>query len=157
MKKFYLVILVLFFNCVTQILSQAIDNHKYDSSNPILIRAVNHDPNFKNFPANSFYQSRADWHHIIDSVWGAGISLSEKLNVFNTYTTTLHDQFDGFLSLGINWDSLKSFYQLKINDTTSRGGFSAILSHLALDLRDYHTQAYDIGVKNTPLNPGVPL
>ena len=157
MKKFYLVILVLFFNCVTQILSQAIDNHKYDSSNPILIRPVNHDPNFKNFPANSFYQSREDWHHIIDSVWGSGISLSEKLNVFNTYTAKLHDQFDGFLSLGINWDSLKSFYQLKINDTTSRGGFSAILSHLALDLRDYHTQAYDIGVNNTALNPGVPL
>jgi len=157
MKKLYLIILLLILTSAAINFSQDLNNRKFDINNPVLIKPISHDPNFKDFPENSFYQSREDWRHIIDSVWGPGLPLSDKLNIYNTYANTLHNKFDGFLSLGINWDSLRSYYQVKINGSTSRGGFSAILSDLTLDLRDYHTKAFDIGVTNTALNPGVPL
>jgi len=61
------------------------------------------------------------------------------------------------LSLNLNWDSLKYYYLNKINDSTSRGAFSSIISHLAYELKDIHTYAWDKVVVLTPLNPGTPI
>ena len=72
----------------------------------------------------------------------------------------MDEQFDGFESLGFTpatWDTFKTHYYLKIDSTTSRGRFSAIMSHFTLALRDNHTYAFDNVVLNTPLNPKVPL
>ena len=83
--------------------------------------------------------------------------MSQKLLIFNTYAKAIHDEFDGFNSLNLNWDSLYNFYLNKINDSTSKGAFSAIMSRFAYDLKDIHTKAYDSTVVRTPLNPGVPV
>jgi len=142
------------------IYTQEVANKKFHPEHPILFTPTNHDPNFTSFPKTSFYKSRQNWQAIIDSVWGPGLPLSNKLQIFNSYTNSLESQFDGFLSLGMtgnSWDSLKNFYLSQISDSTSRGGFSAIMSRLANTLRDAHTRAVDTGVTWTPLNPGTPL
>jgi hypothetical protein len=158
----YCFFLVLFFWCVFTftILPQESINRKYHPEHPLLIKPTNHDPYFKNFPAKSFYESRNNWQAIIDSTWGPGLPLANKLLIFNDYTSHLQDEFDGFLSLGMDWydwNSLRNHYLSQINDSTSRGGFSAIMSQLANSLRDAHTRAVDTGVTWTPLNPGIPL
>jgi hypothetical protein len=108
-------------------------------------------------PSQSFYKSKSDWQRIIDSTWGPGLPLSSKLAIFDSYTATLTSKFDGFLSLGINWDSVKSSYRSRIDASTSRGKFAGIMTRLALILRDAHTWAWDTVVTNTPPAPGVPL
>jgi hypothetical protein len=156
---FYLVPFFLYLFVMTMYPKES-GNRKYHPEYQLLITPTNHDPDFKNFPVKSFYESRNNWQAIIDSTWGPGLSLANKLQIFDSYTSHLHDEFDGFLSLGMDWsdwDSLKNHYQSQINDSTSRGGFSAIMSQLANALRDAHTRAVDTGVTWTPLNPGVPL
>jgi hypothetical protein len=127
---------------------------------PVTIRPLMHSrgPAKISFDAvRPFYKSKADWQHIIDSTWGPGYSLAVKLAIFDNYASRLSNQFDGFLSLGLNWDSLRTHYRSKIDSSTSRGRFSAIMSHFAMSLRDAHTYAMDTIVAFTPLTPGVPL
>jgi hypothetical protein len=105
----------------------------------------------------SFYKSKADWGHIVDSTWGPGLPLSQKLALFDDYATNLSSYFDGFLSLGLNWDSLRTHYRSKIDSSTSRGRFAGIMARFAMSLRDGHTYALDTVVTYTPLSPGVPV
>ena len=153
---------ILFFLCWSLLPTYSQDeiSKKYNPDYPILFRPQSHDPNFTDFPEKSFYESRNNWQAIIDSTWGPGLPLANKLFLFDQYTTALGDRFDGFLSLGMDpfaWAILKNHYRSQINSSTSRGGFSAIMSQLARNLRDGHTHAYDEVVTQTPLNPGVPV
>ncbi len=160
MKYQRYLLMLLFFFSVIPLFSQERVSNKYRPDYPLLVKPQNHDPNFKNFPQKSFYESRNNWRAIIDSTWGPGLSLTDKLLIFDRYTTALRAEFDGFLSLGMDftdWDSLSDHYRTMIDSTTSRGGFSAIMSQLANALRDAHTRAVDTGVTWTPLNPGIPL
>jgi hypothetical protein len=111
-------------------------------------------------PARSFYQSRTDWRHIIDSTWGPGAPLATKRAIFDAYATSLSNKFDGFLSLGLtwsSWDSLKNHFRSRIDSTTSRGTFASIMAQFAMSLRDGHTWAWDTGVLYSALSPGVPI
>jgi hypothetical protein len=111
-------------------------------------------------PVQSFYQSKEQWQHIIDSTWGPGLPLASKLNILNGYLNGLTNQFDGFQTLGISWgswDSYKNVLRSRIDSSTSRGAFAALMSGLAISLRDGHTCAWDTVVMHTPLAPGVPL
>jgi hypothetical protein len=127
--------------------------------------SISHDPDYfekyGKLPDSSFYQRKSEWQAIIDSTWGPGLPLANKLLIFDTYTTILDNYFDGFLSLGLNWnswDTLKNSYRSQINDTTSRGRFCAIMNYYTYELRDYHTKAADTTLAlRTPLNPGTPL
>ena len=142
------------------IYSQEVANERNYPETPEYFIPKNHDPNFlklNKLPAKSFYDSKSDWQHIIDSTWGPGDPLPQKLLLFNTYAQKIHDQFDGFLSLQLNWDSLKSYYLNQINDSTSKGAFSAIMSHFSYSLKDLHTRAVDTTVVLSSLNPGVPI
>ena len=108
----------------------------------------------------SFYQSKADWQTIIDTTWGPGLPLNDKLAIFDTYTGALTTGFAGFNSLGIDpaeWDSIKDSYRSRINSSTSKGAFAALMSHLTYDLRDIHNHAWDTTVLLTALNPGIPI
>ena len=127
---------------------------------PVLLSPVTHPQVLsKASPAafRSFYQSKAEWGHIVDSIWGPGLPLAQKLALFDQYATNLSKYFDGFLSLGLNWDSLKTHYRSKIDSSTSRGRFSAIMARFAMNMRDGHTAAVDTVVTYTPLSPGVPV
>ncbi|MBP1657303.1 MAG: 5'-Nucleotidase domain protein [Bacteroidetes bacterium] len=118
---------------------------------------TNHDPNATGIGDSSLYKRKADWQQIVDRFWGPGLALSQKQQVFNTFASYIHDRFPGFSGLNIRWDSLRAFYAQQLNDSTSRGGFSAILSKLAGDLRDYHVMGWDTIMQSTPLSPGTPI
>ncbi len=105
----------------------------------------------------SFYDRKADWQWIIDSTWGPGESLSEKLSTFDYYQEFARAHNATFLWNPIDWDSLVGSLRSQINDSTSRGGFAAILKKLSLGMMDGHAYAYDDVLLNTPLNPGVPI
>lgn len=160
MKNLLIIALLFLHGNSFLVYSQEVINQKYLPDEPILFIPKNHDHNFlslRKAPAKSFYESKSDWQRIIDSTWGPGDPLSQKLLIYNTFAQKVHDQFDGFISLNLNWDSLYNHYLNKINDSTSKGAFSSIISHFAYDLKDTHTKAYDSTVVITALNPGVPI
>jgi hypothetical protein len=133
------------------------NRHSHD---PIIVRPLTHPPGLSKISLASvrpFYKSNSEWQHIIDSTWGPGLPVSNKLAIFDDYAKVLRNKFDGFLSLGLNWDSLRTYYRSKIDSSTSRGKFAAIMARFAMSLRDGHTSALDTIVAYSPLAPGVPL
>ena len=138
---------------------QELDKERH-SQQPVMVRPLTHPQGLSKVSLASvrpFYKSKADWQHIIDSTWGPGLPLAQKLAIFDNYATGVANKFDGFLSLGFDWDSLRTHYRSKIDTSTSRGRFAAIMALFAMSLRDYHTWAWDTVVTYTPLAPGVPL
>jgi hypothetical protein len=128
-----------YFSCFVLILlilsgfiySQNIGIREHDQNVPVLIKPTSHDRNFSDFPTKSFYESKTNWQDIIDSTWGPGLSLATKRNIFNLYANALENEFDGFLSLGMNWsdwDTLRNDYFAQLNDSTSRGRFCALMN-----------------------------
>ena len=120
----------------------------------------NHRSLVDGLPSRSFYQSRLDWRHIIDSTWGPGAPLATKLAIFDAYAASLSNRFDGILSLGLNWTSwasLNNQFRSRIDSSTSRGIFASIMAQFAISLRDGHTWAWDQGVTFSALSPGVPV
>jgi hypothetical protein len=162
MKNIYLLI------CLTLVLSsiylpshsQDANSRKFNSDQPLFFTPKSHDPNFlksAKLSTRSFYQRKSDWQHIIDSTWGPGAPLAEKLRIFNAYAKAIHDKSDVLCFLNLNWDSLYNHYLNRITESTSKGAFSSIMSHFAYDLKDGHTSAIDSTVLFSVLNPGVPL
>lgn len=140
--------------------THAPDENSIYSNEPVRFIYKNHDPDFakrNKLPTRSFYKSRPYWQHIIDSTWGPGDSLARKLLIFQTYAERIRKNYDGFLALQLNWHSLYDYHINQINDSTSKGTFSSIMSHFANELQDMHTYAFDETVVTTPLNPGVPV
>jgi hypothetical protein len=117
----------------------------------------NHDLNARLLADSSLYKRRSNWQQIVDQFWGPGLPRSGKQQVFDTFAEYIHDVFPGFWGLNINWDSLRAFYSQQITDSTSRGGFSGILSRFAHDMHDFHVMGWDTIMQSTPLNPGVPI
>jgi hypothetical protein len=118
---------------------------------------TNHEPNAIAVSDSSLYERKADWRRIVDQFWGPGLPRSQKQQVFNTFADYIQGVFPCFSGLNASWDSLRTFYAQQISDSTSRGGFSAILSRLAHDMHDFHVMGWDTIVKSTPLNPGTPI
>jgi hypothetical protein len=150
--------------CLLLIAGQAFAQRTPESWEPVIITPTPHDPNFKSrlksTEIKSFYKSKADWQHIIDSTWGPGLPLEEKLRIFDTFTDSLTRKFDGFNSMGIDpaeWEAIKSFYRSKIDASTSRGAFSSLMSHFAYSLRDCNTYTMDSVVVFSALNLGTPV
>jgi hypothetical protein len=108
-------------------------------------------------PKQPRHYDSTDWQRVIDSTWGPGLSIPEKLAILDSFWNTIDDSFACFNNLAVNWDSLRSVYRWEIEDTVSRGRFAAIMTHLAMALREGHTTIFDNGVNNTGLLPGVPL
>jgi len=107
---------------------------------------------------NSGHYTKKDWAAIIDSTWGPGLPTNEKLQIFDIFWNNIDWYFACFQDLDVNWDSLRTVYRSEIADTVSRGRFAAIMNHLALALKEAHTNCEDKLVNwNTALAPGVPL
>jgi hypothetical protein len=78
-KLLFLFILVVFF--LTPNYSQTLDAVTNQDKESGKIITKDDGPNFKSFPAKSFYKSKADWQHIIDSTWGQGVSTATKMSI----------------------------------------------------------------------------
>jgi hypothetical protein len=99
-----------------------------------------------------------DWAKAIDSVWGPGLPLSTKWNIWSTAWTLVNQQFCAFHGLdSALWDTIWNRYTPELAGDVSRGRFSAILSTAAAALSDAHTYMVDTGVSLTQPDPGVPL
>jgi hypothetical protein len=152
------------FVCLLLFAGQVFAQRQPENWKPVIITPTPHDPNFKSrlksTEVKSFYKSKADWQLIIDTTWGLGLPLEEKLIIFDAFTDTLTRSFIGFNSQGIDpaeWEQIKASYRSKIDSSTSRGAFSSLMSHLAYNLKEQHTFAWDDTIKNTTLNPGIPV
>jgi C-terminal processing protease CtpA/Prc len=93
----------------------------------------------------------------IDAYWGDGLSTAEKLRIFDTYWDYADRKFAAYQNLVVDWPALRQKYRTEVAAGVSRGRFAGIMNHLALQLRDSHTQANDILVNyQTVPGPGVP-
>lgn len=100
----------------------------------------------------------ASWRSAIDATWGEGVSIVEKLQVFDNFWFAVERDFACFHSLDVDWLELKNRYRPEVERGVSRGRFAAIMSHLSLALRESHTRAFDTRVSySTALHPGVPV
>ena len=109
-------------------------------------------------PKRLGHYTLTDWRRVIDSTWGPGLPVSEKLAIFDSFWNVIDDSFACFNNLTVNWDSLRTAYRPEIEDTVSCGRFAAIMNHLGMALREGHTNVKDSLVNvNTELLPGVPV
>jgi hypothetical protein len=108
-------------------------------------------------PKQPGHYGLTDWSRAIDSTWGPGLPASEKLAIFDLFWDTMDAKYACFNNITVNWDSLRTVYRTEIEDTVSRGRFTAIMNHLAMSLREGHTYVTDDGVTGTQLLPGVPV
>jgi hypothetical protein len=93
----------------------------------------------------------------IDAYWGDGLSTAEKLKIFDTYWEYADRKFAAYQNLVVDWPALRQKYRVEVAAGVTRGRFAGIMNHLALQLRDSHTQANDILVNyETVPGPGVP-
>jgi hypothetical protein len=122
-----------------------------------VISVRSHDLGFKKTSALPFFKRKSEWQHIIDSTWGPGLPLAQKLSVFDYYSSYIRGSNPTFGYTNLNWDSVSAYWRSKITDSTSQGRFSAILSYLARELKDGHAFAWDNIMNTTPLNPGTPI
>ncbi len=155
---------LIFVYCVLFAAGQLFAQTRPLNQEPDILIPVSHKATMKaarkNLPEKSFYKSKTDWQTIIDTTWGPGLPLADKLKIFDSYADSLTRKFDGFNSLGIDlaeWEAIKKSYRTRINTSTSRGAFSSLMSHFAYNLQDGHTYAWDDSVARTPLNPGTPV
>jgi len=152
------------FFLVCLFVGHAFSQQRPENPDQFFFRPSTHSESLKssesNLQAKSFYQSKADWQTIIDTTWGSGLPLNDKLTIFDTYTGALTANYDDFDALGIDpieWDSIKSSYRSRINSSTSKGAFVALMGRLVYDLRDLHAYELDTTLLFTPLKPGVPI
>jgi hypothetical protein len=97
------------------------------------------------------------WQAAIDATWGPGLPTERKLEIFDKFWTTIDERFAAFPGIDVDWAALRDRYRPEIAAGVSRGRFAAIMSHLALALRELHTVAFDLPVLQTPRTPGVPI
>ena len=104
-----------------------------------------------------------DWGTLIDSTWGPGQSAAQQQSVFDTFWSTVDNQWAGFPNLPINWDSIRTVYRPQIGTGLSRGRFFALMSRVGMALKEHHTYIADYKVDSVfGLSPftyrsGVPL
>lgn len=96
------------------------------------------------------------WQPAINARWGPGLPTQRKLEIFDEFWTTIDERFAAFHGLDVDWAALRERYRPEIAAGVSRGRFAAIMSQLALALRDSHTFANDQGVFNTARGPEAP-
>jgi len=108
-------------------------------------------------PKQPGHYTLTDWRRVIDSTWGPGLPTADKLAIFDLFWNTIDSSFACFNNLTVNWDSLRTVYRTEVEDSVSRGRFAAIMTQLALALREAHTTINDSLVNHTALLPGVPL
>ena len=119
---------------------------------------TSHVPALSLTPAHpSFYDRKTEWRTIIKQFWGPGEPLAGKLATFDLYQSYARANNATFVYNRVNWDSVATNLRSRINDSTSRGEFSRILTDLACAMKEGHAYARDSVMLTTPLFPGTPI
>ncbi len=107
--------------------------------------------------AQSYDILKYDWRAREDSLWGT-LPAAEELRVFDSLWAMIDQHFAAFQNLNLDWDSVRSVFRPEVEQGVSRGRFAAILSQLALALREPHTRIGDPRVVDVTKGvPGVPI
>ena len=99
----------------------------------------------------------AEWAPIIDATWGDGLPTVAKLTLFDTWWNELDLRYGAFHNIDTNLDTMRAHYRPEIEAGVSRGRFSGIMTHFTYQLEELHTYLFDIPVRNTPMNKGIPM
>lgn len=103
-------------------------------------------------------QLKQSWRAAIDSIWGEGPTIAEKLNIFDTIWQAADERYACFQNLDLDWQAVRDKYRPEIEQGVSRGRFAAILNYMTMSLREAHTVSWDTLVFGaTKPSPGVPL
>jgi hypothetical protein len=98
-----------------------------------------------------------DWRQVIDQKWGPSpYTTAEMLALFDACWNATDQNFACFHGLDVDWSALRTRYRAEIQSGVSQGRLTAIMNHLALALRESHTQ-FRSSVDDSPLDPGTPL
>lgn len=98
-----------------------------------------------------------EWKSIIDTTWGEGLPVEDKLIIFDRFWEAVDDYYPGFVNNPLNWDSVRNHYRPEIEAGVSRGRFTGILNRMGLLLKESHTGAFNCEVYMTPIGPEVPI
>ncbi|HMB91035.1 MAG TPA: S41 family peptidase [Rhodothermales bacterium] len=77
--------------------------------------------------------------------------------MFDTWWNEIDQRFGGFHNIDLNIDAMRARYRPEIEAGVSRGRFAGIMAHFTYQLQELHTYLFDIPVRNTAMNKGVPL
>jgi hypothetical protein len=98
------------------------------------------------------------WASAVNSIWGAGLSTSEKLNVFNTYWGQVDSFYGSFTELPMyNWDSIINAMRTEISGGVSKGRFAGIIGQLSSLINDGHSHFYDADMFSGSVTYGKPV
>ncbi len=98
-----------------------------------------------------------DWRVEVDNAWGPGQPTERKLQIFDAFWKAIDEEYASFQGLEVDWAALRDRYRPEVADGVSRGRFAAIMSYMALELRDSHVHPLDLATWWGPLLPGFPL
>ena len=98
-----------------------------------------------------------EWREIIDATWGDGLPTASKLALFDTWWNEIEQRFGGFHNIDLDLDEMRDRYRPEIEAGVSRGRFAGIMAHFTYQLQELHTYLFDIPVRNTRMNKGIPM
>ncbi len=98
-----------------------------------------------------------EWREIIDATWGDGLPTASKLALFDTWWNEIEQRFGGFHNIDLDLDAMRDRYRPEIEAGVSRGRFAGIMAHFTYQLQELHTYLFDIPVRNTRMNKGIPM
>ena len=98
-----------------------------------------------------------DWLNVIDTRWGAGLSIEDNLKIFDIWWRAVDEKSGVFTNADIDIDAIRDRYRPEIEAGVSRGRFAAIMNHFGYQLQDLHTYIWDTPVRNSALVKGVPM
>ncbi|MFC2136249.1 S41 family peptidase [Bacteroidota bacterium] len=102
--------------------------------------------------------TNTDWAELIDQTWGAGMSTTQKLAIFDRAWELLDFGYGAFVNRDVDMIALRNRFRPMIEAGVSRGKFAAIMNHLSMEMQDGHTFITNIPVTwGTQPQPGVPL
>ncbi len=98
-----------------------------------------------------------EWRSIIDASWGDGLDTSAKLALFDTWWNEIDTRFGAFHGIDLDLNALRDRYRPEIEAGVSKGRFSGIMTQFTYQLKEMHTYLFDIPLRNTSMNKGVPM
>ena len=100
-----------------------------------------------------------DWAALIDATWGPSQwTQAQRTQIFDEFWDQVDTKNACFQDLATDWNAIRTRYRAEaVEPYISEGRFYAIMSHMAMALREGHAHVSYPLVSHTPIRPGLPL
>ena len=157
-KRFVFVCLFLCVSCFEVLAQDVLDGQQLKQGSETSFAAKQNFSWIDTYGKSPTEFSIDEWKGIIDATWGNGLDTSAKLTLFDTWWDELDANFGAFHGLeDVDLDTLRAIYRPQVEAGVSKGRFSGIMNHMTYRLKELHTYLFDVGVRNTPMNKGIPM